>query len=65
MAEPTGTDDTGNRIAVASYVATMSADLSAMARRNGLDALSYILEMARLEAESTARHLPHGANGGR
>ena len=65
MADQTGPDDDGTRIAVASYVATLSADLSVMARRNGLDALGYILEMARLEVESAARHMPHGPNGGR
>jgi hypothetical protein len=47
--EPTG------RSAVASYVATLSADLAALARRSGLDTLGYLLEMVRLEAESAAR----------
>ena len=53
---PEQTDD--GRPAVASYVASISADLATMARRNGLDALGYLLEMARLEAESarTARN---------
>jgi len=46
---------TGSRAAVASYVATLSADLAAMARRQGLETLGYLLEMARLEAESTNR----------
>jgi hypothetical protein len=44
------------RAAVASYVATMSADLASLARRTGLDTLGYLLEMVRLEAESTSRH---------
>jgi hypothetical protein len=52
------------RVATANYVATLSAELSAMARRNGLDALGYILEMARLEAENEARGLPRRTNGG-
>jgi hypothetical protein len=51
------------RAATASYVATLTAELSAMARRNGLDALGYILEMARLEAENEARSA-HRVNGG-
>jgi hypothetical protein len=34
----------------------MSADLAVMARRTGLETLSYLLEMVRLEAESVARH---------
>jgi hypothetical protein len=45
----------GSRAAVASYVATISADLAAMARRQGLETLGYLLEMARLEAESANR----------
>jgi len=43
------------RSAVASYVATLSADLAALARRSGLDTIGYLLEMVRLEAESAAR----------
>jgi hypothetical protein len=31
----------------------MSADLATMARRTGLETLTYLLEMVRLEAEST------------
>lgn len=63
MADQTGANESDTR-AVASYVATLSADLAVMARHNGLDALGYILEMARLEAESAARHVPRGPNGG-
>ena len=44
------------RSAVASYVATLSADLAALSRRSGLDTIAYLLEMVRLEAESAARH---------
>lgn len=36
----------------ASYIATMSNDLAAMARRHGLDTLGYLLDMVRLEAEN-------------
>jgi hypothetical protein len=55
MAEqPTATDN-GARTQVANYVATMSGDLAAMARRNGLDTLGYLLEMVRLEAENETR----------
>lgn len=43
------------RTAVASYVATLSADLAGLARRSGLDTIGYLLEMVRLEAESAAR----------
>ena len=45
----------GDREAVAAYVAAMSADLSAIARRHHLDTLGYLLDMARLEAENTAQ----------
>ena len=38
--------------AVAAYIADMVATLSAMARRQKFDALGYLLEMARLEAEA-------------
>ena len=37
------------------YIATMAEELAKMARRNGLDALGYILEMARIEADRIAR----------
>jgi hypothetical protein len=45
----------GDREAAAAYVAELSADLAVIARRCGLDALSYILDMARLEAENATR----------
>jgi hypothetical protein len=61
---PDQTDEPGGRTAVASYVATLSADLAVMARRTGLDTLGYLLEMVRLEAESTSRH-SNGPNGRR
>ena len=54
----------GDRTAAASYVATISADLAVIARQHGLDTLGYLLEMARLEAESVSRHT-NGPNGGR
>jgi len=55
MAEPIESTESGTS-AVAIYVATMSADLAAMARRTGLETLSYLLEMVRLEAENVARN---------
>lgn len=61
---PDQSDESGGRTAVASYVATLSADLAVMARRTGLDTLGYLLEMVRLEAESTSRH-SNGPNGRR
>ncbi len=38
----------------ASYIAALSEELAQMARRNGLDALGYILDMARMEADQIA-----------
>jgi hypothetical protein len=39
----------------ADYIAAMSRDLAVLARRNGLDTLAYLLDIARLEAESAGR----------
>jgi len=55
MANDTTPNEPGSRAAVASYVAALSADLAAMARRQGLETLGYLLEMARLEAENANR----------
>ena len=38
----------------AHYIATLAGELAEIARRNGLDTLSAILEMARLEADQVA-----------
>jgi hypothetical protein len=38
----------------AAYIAEISTGLAKIARRNGLDALGFILDMARLEAEALA-----------
>ncbi|HEX3938091.1 MAG TPA: hypothetical protein VHX43_11360 [Xanthobacteraceae bacterium] len=39
----------------AQYIAALSRELALMARRNGLDTLSYILEMAQIEADQIAK----------
>jgi hypothetical protein len=39
----------------AEYIALLADELSHLAKRNGLDALSYILDMARLEADQIAK----------
>ena len=49
--------DPVDRAAAANYVAELSAELAKLARRHGLDALGYILDMARLEAENATRHV--------
>ena len=40
---------------VAVYIASAAGELSAIAKRHNFAALSYILDMARLEAEQIAR----------
>ena len=55
MVPPPTSGDNGSRAAVAGYVASMSAELATMARRSGLETLSYLLEMVRLEAEGLSR----------
>jgi hypothetical protein len=49
--------DPVDRTAAAKYVAELSAELANLARRHGFDALGYILDMARLEAENATRHM--------
>ena len=46
-----------DRAAAANYVADLSTELANLARQHGLDALGYILDMARLEAENATRHV--------
>jgi hypothetical protein len=46
--------------AAADYIATITDELTRLARSHGLDSLAYILEMAHLEAEQIAK----GSNGG-
>jgi hypothetical protein len=41
--------------AAALYIATLSDELAQIARRHGLEALGYILDMARLEANEIAK----------
>jgi hypothetical protein len=45
----------GDRTAAAAYVAELAADLAKIARQHDLAALAYILDMAKLEAESATR----------
>ena len=45
----------GEQVATAAYVASLVGDLAALARRQKLDTLGYLLDMARLEAEGTAQ----------
>ena len=47
----------GDRAAAVAYIAAMTSDLAAMARRHDIAALTYLLDMAHLEAEATAQRL--------
>src|SRR5471032_1074000 len=40
---------------VAAYVAELTGELALVSRRHGFDTLAYLLDMARLEAESAAQ----------
>jgi hypothetical protein len=56
-----GTDDIGGRNPTASpeevalYIGALTVELGQLARANGLDALGYILDMARLEADEVSK----------
>lgn len=60
---PRGTSDRasppsgGDRGSAAAYLATIIGDMAAIARRHDFEALTYILDMARLEAEGTVQRL--------
>jgi hypothetical protein len=49
---PVPADD---RAAAASYIADLAGSLAQIARRHRLNTLSYLLDMAKLEAESAKR----------
>jgi hypothetical protein len=40
----------------AHYIAAVTGELAKIARRNGLETLTLLLEMARLEADQAAKH---------
>jgi hypothetical protein len=44
-----------DRVAAAAYIAELSGDLAMIARGHGLTTLGYLLEMARMEAQSNTR----------
>jgi hypothetical protein len=41
-----------DRTAAAAYIADLTGGLALIARRHGLDTLGYLLDLAKLEAES-------------
>ncbi len=57
MANLFGVDAGRDPDEVAAYLAEMTGELSQVARWHGFDALAYLLDMARLEAEGAA-HRP-------
>ena len=54
--ETDGPDEGETPDSVAEYIASLAEELSKIAKRNGLETLSHILEMARLEADQAAKH---------
>lgn len=52
---PVPPDQTQSTRSVALYIGRMSAELARLAQRHHLEPLAYILEMARQEADQTAR----------
>jgi hypothetical protein len=52
MPENSHVDGHSDPSAAAAYIAEMSSNLAQIARRHGLNALGFILDMARLEAET-------------
>ncbi len=52
---PIASSSDEDRSEAAAYIASLSGDLALMARRYGLNTLGYLLEMAKLEAESATR----------
>jgi hypothetical protein len=54
MAEHLGLKAEEGRDQVAAYLAALTSELALVARRHGLETLSYLLDMAHLEAENAA-----------
>jgi hypothetical protein len=69
MDDRPGSEELNDPAAVASYVATLTAELAVLARNHGFGALGYILQMAQLEAENSVYQLngsgPRGRQDGR
>lgn len=51
--------DLSGPIEIAAYIASLSTELGALARKAGFDTLEYLLEMVRLEAENLRRQGRH------
>jgi hypothetical protein len=59
-----GNGGAANGTAAADLIGSMATELAQLARRYGFDALGYLLDMARLEADNLTRIAkgPGGAN---
>jgi hypothetical protein len=55
IAPPEQQSEPADPAAVADYIATFVSDLSILARGQSLDTLGYILDMAKLEAETISQ----------
>jgi hypothetical protein len=51
-----GADDRETPESAARYIASLTGELSKIAKRNGLETLSHLLDMARLEADQATKH---------
>jgi hypothetical protein len=51
----------GDREHAAAYVASLTGELASLVRRHRLDTLSYILDLARLEAEEVVQEAQSGS----
>jgi hypothetical protein len=49
-------------VSAAIYIATLADELARLAKSHGLDALAYILNMARFEADQVAKYPPEPAD---
>ena len=54
-----GVRASGDKAAAAAYIAEMSSTLAALARGYDIEALGYLLELARLEAETISHKAAH------
>jgi hypothetical protein len=52
---PPASPNTNTPIGVATFIATHATELAQLARKQGLDTLGHLLEMAQLEAETVIR----------
>lgn len=57
MEDESGADKATDPAAAADYIAELAANLAALARRHRFEALGFILDMAKLEAEYTRRQI--------